>query len=97
MAKQTNWTKKFRKRNNNLHKKSLDGKKVLNLAVKDLDLDLKTILSLPPRHTIYRKINKNEVQISIEEAMVKMRYDEINNNSSNKDTAGRNGKYFDID
>ena len=92
--KRSNLDEKSLVENNiNLDKKSSDentnNNNVLNLGAETVDEDMETILTKPPRHTVFRKITKNEIEISTEESLTKMRYDDLNKQNKNKGSKTR--------
>ena len=58
--------------------------KVVNLGCDRVNVNMEKVLSKPPGHPVYRKVHKENVEMSIEEAMVKLRYSNIENKPNGK-------------
>ena len=63
-----------------------DDEKPINLGFDGMDKDMEGILLKPPGHAIYRNVKEIDVELDIEEAFTKLRWNKVNNQENDKDT-----------
>ena len=72
--------------------------KVVKINYDRMDVNMEEILSKPPGHTVYRKVSRENVEISAEEAFCKLRYNKVYENTVKDVHNGLNSdKIYDMD
>ena len=56
---------------NDLKKEATLNNKPINLGFESTNVNTDEILSYPPGHTVYRKVNKEDIEIAVEESINK--------------------------